>query len=270
MSAASRHAWTKSRTAGLRSPRRQAIASRAGSRPLTGMQTIPPPASRCRRCPRPAALSPRPMTRSRISRRRSSPRRPPVRRPARALTASQKSRCEPAEAGSAATGSLMISENSTGLAVCQRVAGADRDEPPFGGEYDGLDLGGVNGQPHERGVGGAVPQARCRSPHPWVWRSTCQPGCRLANWSVIAGYSARPMEVSVPTRSTRASWAAASPATATPSSQSDGAQVQLDELTFTAREMGPAESHAGGNRSCPRRRSPSSAPPCKRSSRTRH
>jgi glyoxylase-like metal-dependent hydrolase (beta-lactamase superfamily II) len=134
----------------------------------------------------------------------------------------------------------------------------------------------------------------------------------------------------------------------------DGAQVQLNELTFTAREMGPAESHAdsylvltadgsattaftgdlafhgthpytadghsgawlaaldvlgselagigtfipgtvtrpgrgcsptsgvtcsttasssdgypGGNRSCPRRRSPSSAPPCKRSSRTR-
>ena len=41
--------------------------------------------------------------------------------------------------------------------------------------------------------------------------------CCLANWPVIAGYSARPIEVSVPTRSTRASWAAASPTTATPS-----------------------------------------------------
>ena len=41
VAAASRQAWAKSRTWGLRSLRRQAIASRAGSRPLTGMQTIP-------------------------------------------------------------------------------------------------------------------------------------------------------------------------------------------------------------------------------------
>src|ERR1017187_7922074 len=77
--------------------------------------------------------------------------------PARASTASQKSRCEPAEAGSAATGSLAISGDLMILGACQRGAGADRDEPPFGGEYFGLDLGGVNGQPHERGVGRAVP-----------------------------------------------------------------------------------------------------------------
>lgn len=111
----------------------------------------------------------------------------------------------------------------------------------------------------------------------------------------------------------------------------DGARVQFGELSFTVREVGPAESHAdsyllmtangratvaftgdlafhgthpytadghsgawlaaldvlsgelagvgtlypghgepaGVNRSCPMRRSPSSAPPCKRSSRTR-
>ena len=39
--AASRQARTKSRTASRRSPRRQAIASRAGDRSLTGTQTIP-------------------------------------------------------------------------------------------------------------------------------------------------------------------------------------------------------------------------------------
>ena len=107
-----------------------------------------------------------------------------------------------------------------GLAVCQRVAGADRDEPPLGCEYFGLDLGGVNGQPHERGVGRAVPQARCLVA-PSVGMQLHLPA-RLPLGELVGDRGVqRP-----PDRGQRAdpqhprAWAAASLTTATPSSQS--------------------------------------------------
>src|SRR5215472_13316794 len=106
------------------------------------------------------------------------------------------------------------------LAPGEGVGGAERHEAAFGGENLVADVAGAGGSETKAASLARSDRPAVGSPKRKDRSSTCQPGWRLAKCSSAAGNSARPREVSVPTRSTFVSAAAASATTAAASSQS--------------------------------------------------